>query len=108
MQIGHLLATSDKEMGKIDPSPKGCDVNYAVLCCRPRLGMAKAFVLRLRGPHRQVLVDGVGSVRRNLRSQRRPLLYVDTTWPQRPSGNLLKAAFFVLLFAWGGVITGVC
>jgi hypothetical protein len=44
-QIAQLLASSDKEMRKIGPSPKGCDGNRAALCCRLRPGMAKVFVL---------------------------------------------------------------
>ena len=55
--IRYLLATSDNEIGEIGPSPKGCGENRALLRCRPSLGMAKAFVLRL--------------VRHDFRSQRR-------------------------------------
>ena len=55
--IRYLLATSDNEIGEIGPSPKGCGENRAILRCRPSLGMAKAFVLRL--------------VRHDFRSQRR-------------------------------------
>ncbi len=42
------------------------------------LGATKAFGLRLRGPHRQVYVDGVGFVWPNFRSPRCPPVYVDT------------------------------
>ena len=45
--IRYLLATSDAEIGKIGPSPTGCGVNRAILRCRPSLGIAKVFVLRL-------------------------------------------------------------
>jgi hypothetical protein len=47
MHTGCMLATSNAEIGKIGPSPPGCGANRAMLRCRPRLGIAKAFVLRL-------------------------------------------------------------
>ena len=47
MNIGNLRATSDAEMGKIGPSPKGCGENRAILRCRPRQWAATALGLRL-------------------------------------------------------------
>ena len=62
--------TSDNEIGKIGPVPSGCGANRSILRCHPRLGITKAFVLRPRGPHRQVFVDGVGIAWTDFRSQR--------------------------------------
>ena len=44
---GRLLATTDAAIGKIGPAPSGCGENWLILRCRPRLGITKAFVLRL-------------------------------------------------------------
>jgi hypothetical protein len=42
MDIGHLLARSDAEIGKIGPSPSGCGLNRAILCRRRCFGVTNA------------------------------------------------------------------